>query len=79
MQHRLQWALTELEEVVGEVYAVKQSNFVVLFGHGCVPEIQSSIVPVKAIQTPSGYGRRVIQPIVNQCTITRVLEIYYEG
>jgi len=25
------------------------------------------------------YGRRVIQPIVSRCTITRDLEIYYEG
>jgi len=31
-------------------------------------------VPVKAIQTLSGYGRPVIQPIVSRCTISRVLE-----
>ena len=75
------WPLaSKFDEVVGEVtYAVKQSNFVVLFVLGLLPEPRSYIVPVKAIQTPSGYGRRVIQPIVSRCTITRVLEIYYEG
>jgi len=47
--------------------------------HGFLPETQSYIVPVKAIQTPSGYGRPVIQPIVSRCTITRDLEKYYKG
>ena len=78
---RAGWPVTaEFEEVVGEVtYAVKQSNFVVLFERWLLPAPRSYIVPVKAIQTPSDSGRRLIQPIVSRCTITRVLEIYYEG
>jgi len=36
-------------------------------------------VPVKAIQTLSGYGRPVIQPIVSRCTISRIWEKYYKG
>ena len=47
------WALTsEFEEVM---YAVKQSNFVVLLVVGFLPAPRSYKVPVKAKQTPSGY------------------------
>jgi len=43
--------------VVEEVrYAIKQSNFVVLFVLGLLPKPRSYVVPVIAIQTPSGYG-----------------------
>jgi len=65
---------------VGEVmYAVKQSNFLVLFVLRFLPTPRSYRVPVKAIQTLSGYGRPFSQPIVSRCTISRVLEIYYKG
>jgi len=36
-------------------------------------------VPVKAIQTLSGYGRPVYLPIVSRCTISRVLDKCYKG
>jgi len=68
------------EEVVEEVtYAVKLSNFVVIFVLWLLSETRSYIVQVKVIMTPSGYGRHVIQPIVSRYTISRVLEIYYEA
>ncbi|XDV11363.1 hypothetical protein PO909_000326 [Leuciscus waleckii] len=63
VRKQTRWLAT-FEEVVGEVtYAVKQSNFVVLFERWLLPAPRSYIVPVKAIQTPSGSGRRLIQPI----------------
>ncbi|XDV37889.1 hypothetical protein PO909_007415 [Leuciscus waleckii] len=63
VRKQTRWLVT-FEEVVGKVtYAVKQSNFVVLFERWLLPAPRSYIVPVKAIQTPSGSGRRLIQPI----------------